>query len=203
MSEHLNADDLSLEKVMSFFSNVEYKTILVDIIVNKQIALRLIDWFVTNYAKQYGTQYEMIGKEREHSPLTKMCFNVHNSYKKILNENKKHHFDPCCRKPASSPYIKMPVNKDEAFDTTIGQLLYFKWLIEYKVLNYIREHFAEIKADLDLRGNSSSSRKKRMASELGNTNKTLKKRKELSVAVYSGIVKEYIISDPIDEIDFS
>ena len=42
--------------------------------------------------------------------------------------------------------------------TTIGQLNFFKWVIENKVIEYIEEHYDAIEADMNNRNSTSKER---------------------------------------------
>lgn len=101
----------------------------------KATSLRIIDWFVTNYAKKH--------------PITLktddgMHFNVYINYRSQLKAYSKHQFDPFRRRFRINYYY----DKDKFVETTIGQLNFFKWLIEYNVLAYIQAHHEEIESDM-------------------------------------------------------
>jgi hypothetical protein len=94
-------------------------------------------------------------------------------------------------------------------ETTIGQLNFFKWAIENKIIDYIENHYNAILADMNLR-NSTSKRKQNVRAENDNTiatlendgvstgtgggdnSKTRKKREELSVSACKCIKKETV-----------
>jgi hypothetical protein len=199
---------------MQFYESPENMENLVDIVGGKsQISLRIVDWFVTNYAKKYYTNYVIpmkTGIVRDTVEPTK--FKVYDKYKLQLKAYSKRRFDPFCRwDRISIPY------KDETFlETTLGQLNFFKWAIEHKVLEYIGANYAEIELDMNSRNNGSkrsrksgntassvdsgetdndgSSSKNSTASStasIGTTDgKTRKKRQELSVSACKCIMKE-------------
>ena len=70
-------------------------------------------------------------------------------------------------------------------ETTIGQLNFFKWLLENNILAYIKENISDINNDM-LKRNSTSKNK------LKTNKKTRKKREELSVFASKSIKKEKI-----------
>jgi hypothetical protein len=72
-------------------------------------------------------------------------------------------------------------------ETTIGQLNFFKWTIENKIVEYIEENHEAIESDMNAR-NSTSRRK----SENSTDGKTRKKREELSVSACKCIKKEVV-----------
>jgi hypothetical protein len=126
-----------------------------------KISLRIVDWFVTNYAKKYYTVYEVnipvkVGKNTEY-----ICerFKVYNEYKLKLKAYQKVRFDPFCRWVR----ITIPYDEEKCMETTIGQLNFFKWAIEHNILEYIENNYSTIEADMNTR-NSTSKRKRSVKS---------------------------------------
>ena len=72
-------------------------------------------------------------------------------------------------------------------ETTIGQLNFFKWAIENKVIQYIENNYITIENDM----NSRNSTSKKLGFNVDNT-KTRKKREELSVSAVKCIKKEKV-----------
>jgi hypothetical protein len=87
------------------------------------LSLRIIDWFVTKFCRKNFTHYHLEGKD----------FIVYRSYKSQLKAYSKQYFDPNCRRER----IMFKVLNSEPFTTTIGQLNFFRWALECKVLDYI------------------------------------------------------------------
>lgn len=107
----------------------------------KRIPIRIINWFVTNYAKKYNSHYviKWPGNRRQ-------TFYVHSSYKSQLDAYSKEMFDAFRRGKrvvVESDHPDYPV-----FTTTIAQLSFFRWAIENKVLDYVKKHLKEIENDL-------------------------------------------------------
>jgi hypothetical protein len=75
-------------------------------------------------------------------------------------------------------------------ETTIGQLNFFKWAIENKIVDYIKDNYDAIENDMNAR-NSTSKNKKSLDSQDDNS-KTRKKREELSVSACKCIKKETV-----------
>lgn len=159
---------------------------------DSKISLRIIDWFTTNYAKKNFTIYLLNGER----------FKVYDDYKLKLKAYSKKRFDPFCRYDK----ISIPYREGKFIETTIGQLNFFKWSIENKIVDYIEEHYDVIERDMNTR-NSASKRKEMMnkaileqqtSCENQNQNqsniacKTRKKREELSVSATKSIKKEKI-----------
>jgi hypothetical protein len=148
---------------------------------DSKISLRIIDWFTTNYAKKNFTLYMLDGKR----------FKVYDDYKLKLKAYSKKRFDPFCRYQK----ISIPYKDDKFIETTIGQLNFFKWSIENKIVDYIEENYDVIERDMNNR-NSASKRKELLNSEENTqqpiANKTRKKREELSISASKSIKKETI-----------
>jgi hypothetical protein len=119
-----------LERFYSVPGNLEK----VESILNgtSNLSLRLIDWFVTNYAKKYDVAF--VAKER--------YVIVYLSYKSHLKAYSKKMFDPFCR----CKRIKF-----KGLDTTVGQLNFFEWIITDEIINYLETHRETVHADMESR----------------------------------------------------
>jgi len=126
-----------------FYSKPENIDKLIPIVTGKsRISLRLIDWFVTNFAKAHGTMYAIDyvinGEQKQRQ------FMVHTNYKAQLKAFSKRLLDPFCR----GPNIEFVYAENKSLMTTVGQLTFFRWCISSKILEYISEHFDEIEEDM-------------------------------------------------------
>jgi hypothetical protein len=93
-------------------------------------------------------------------------------------------FDPFCRWER----ISIPYKNGQFIETTIGQLNFFKWTLENKVIDYIIENYETIENDMNCR--NSTSKKKDIGDNVNS--KTRKKREELSVSATKSIKKEIV-----------
>ena len=107
-------------------------------------------------------------------------FKVYVDYKLKLKAYSKRRFDPFCRWER----ISIPYKEGTSIETTIGQLNFFKWALENKVVDYIENNYENIEKDMNNR-NSTSKRKETAC-------KTRKKREELSVYASKSIKKEMV-----------
>ena len=144
-----------------------------------KISLRIVDWFATNYAKKYYTLYTI---EQTHDNITRR-FKVYDDYKLKLKAYSKKRFDPFCRWDR----ISIPYTNGKFIETTIGQLNFFKWALENKVVDYIEYNYDTIEKDMNSR-NSTSKRKDGII----DNSKTRKKREELSISATKSIKKEKV-----------
>ncbi len=181
-------NELLLANLMDFYTEEKLQKLINVVNGNSRISLRIIDWFVTNYAKKNFTVYSIPAKTRCSTVINgeenMERFKVFNNYKLELKAYNKSRFDPFCRRDR----ITIPVSGTTGMVTTIGQLNFFKWAIENHVLEYIDENFDVIEADMNSR-NSISKKKTQPASRKVSTRK---KREELSVSACKSIKKEVV-----------
>ena len=167
-------NSLLLNNLLQFYKKDNYLELMLSIINGvSPISLRIVDWFATNYSKQYYITYSTEHDKR---------FKVYNDYKLKLRAYSKKRFDPFCRWDR----ISIPYKNNQYIQTTIGQLNFFKWALENNVIDYIKNHYREIEQDMNNR-NSTSKRK-----NFTNTNKTRKKREELSISASKTVHREEV-----------
>ena len=167
-------NSLLLNNLLEFYKKDNNLDIMLSIINGEsQISLRIVDWFATNYSKQYYVVYSTLNDPR---------FKVYNDYKLKLRAYSKKRFDPFCRWER----ITIPYKNNSCIQTTIGQLNFFKWALENNVIDYIKNNYNEIELDMNNR-NSTSKRRK-----LTNSNKTRKKREELSISASKTVHREEV-----------
>lgn len=143
---------LLLESLLEYYSSNVH--ILTGIVTQKNIlSLRILDWLVTNYAKKHNIVYTLDNNSR------KCNFNIYLDYKNQLKAYSKKYFDPFCRRERiiiNTKYLtwkildnncKKTTDENELI-TTVGQLNFFKWFIENKVLNYAIENIEQIDKDM-------------------------------------------------------
>ena len=176
-------NDLLLNSLVEFYKDEQYvETIMKIINGESRISLRIVDWFVTNYAKKFYTIYEITIYRGD--TVSTQRFKVFNDYKLKLKAYSKRRFDPFCRWER----ITIPFG-EKHMETTIGQLNFFKWAIENKVIQYIENNYITIENDMNSR--NSTSKKRELIENVDNT-KTRKKREELSVSASKSIKKEQV-----------
>jgi hypothetical protein len=183
-SSYITQNDLLLKNLMIFYNTGENDNLdkMLRIITGEsKISLRIVDWFATNYAKKYYTLY-VIDQTVENVARR---FKVYDDYKLKLKAYSKKRFDPFCRWDR----ISIPYKDGNCIETTIGQLNFFKWALENKVVDYIEQNYDTIEKDMNNR-NSTSKRKELLL--VGDNSKTRKKREELSVSATKSIKKEKV-----------
>jgi hypothetical protein len=131
--------ELLMLSLSRFYSKKEHIQRLRDVVDGScQVSLRLIDWFVTNYAKKYNT---VIVRDSTNSTPH---FNVYLSYRSHLKAYSKQMFDPFRRRDRMHFYYE----PDKYVETTLGQLNFFRWVIQNSILEHISENATEIEHDM-------------------------------------------------------
>jgi hypothetical protein len=185
-SSYITQNDLLLKNLLVFYNtedNDNLDNMLRIITGESKISLRIVDWFATNYAKKHYTLYTI----DQTSDNMVRRFKVYDDYKLKLKAYSKRRFDPFCRWDR----ISIPYKDDKCIETTIGQLNFFKWALENKVVEYISNNYDTIEKDMNNR-NSTSKRKEQITLCETNNSKTRKKREELSVSATKSIKKEKV-----------
>jgi hypothetical protein len=123
-----------------------------DIINQKTpLSLRLLDWLVTNYSKKYNITYPL-----KYNYET-IYFNVYIDYKNQLKAYSKKFFDPFCRQKRLvidintlkwRTYTSEEDIAQKDIITTVGQLNFFRWFIENKIMDYALSNVELIDRDM-------------------------------------------------------
>lgn len=128
--------ELIVAWLQEFFTNPGQLEGILPILQGKSdISLRLIDWFVTNYAKKNNISYI----------LNQRQFLVYFHYKRELKAYSKRLFDPFCRRER----ISFQARGHEPFVTTVGQLNFFRWALEKDILTFIKANLEAIEKDMN------------------------------------------------------
>ena len=176
-------NELLLQSLMEFYKYKENMNKMIHIINGESnISLRIVDWFVTNFAKKNYTVYEINNEVR---------FKVYNDYKLKLKAYAKRRFDPFCRWDR----ISIPYNEEQYMETTLGQLNFFKWAIENRIIEYIENNYKIIENDMNSRNSTSKNKHYEnlyTGSSINENGKTRKKREELSISACKCIKKEKV-----------
>jgi hypothetical protein len=128
--------ELIVSTLQDFFADPGRLDTVLPILQGKSgVSLRLIDWFVTNYAKKHNISYI----------LNQRQFLVYFHYKRELKAYSKRLFDPFCRRER----IMFQARGYEPFVTTVGQLNFFRWALEKDILTYITENLEAVEKDMN------------------------------------------------------
>lgn len=137
-TESLDLDtkmSLLMRSLTEFYKRGDYIQQVKNIVEQKSVvSLRILDWFITNYAKKYRILIPTKGR----------TIDVYQHYKLQLKSFSKRQFDPFCRKNKIVFYY----TDTEHIETSCGQLCFFRWCFENDILSYVRDHLNEIEQDM-------------------------------------------------------
>lgn len=124
------------DELKSFYSNNNYiEEIIYQLNTEKHdLSLRLINWVVTNYVRIRGVRYR----------VNDIMIDIHASYQSQLDHWKKNLFDPFRR----NRRIMWPLADGNYMVTTLSQLNFFRWAIQYHILNFIKTHKTDMEAEM-------------------------------------------------------
>lgn len=155
------------------------------------ISLRILDWFATKYSNK---KQILLHHETDDSIIN--FFDVHISYKAQLKSYKKTYFDPFKRNPSKRKeafsYIFKKNNQE--VKTTIGQLNFLRWIIEYNILDYIEENFDDIIKEMNMSNkNDKKKQKEKMLDKSSKQDTVCKQTSQFNLSMYkkeeNGVVK--------------
>jgi hypothetical protein len=147
----VKVNDILLNSLKRYYNKESNFEILNNILSNeKNISLRLIDWFVTNYSKKNNIIYLIYRDKQDRQTLDETDtidkqFNVYDSYKSQLKAYSKKQCDPFCRRERINLTIQ-----NITITTTLGQLNFFKWIIMNNIMDYIHNNMDTIEQDMVL-----------------------------------------------------
>lgn len=121
------------------------------------ISLRLIDWFITHYARAKNVIYwNLDGRIFEDTAAIAAApqaaqnrirkVHLYFEYRAQLKAYSKLFFDPFRRHDRITFVLESQPLK--VIETTIGQLNFFRWMFQTGAIEYIRRHLGEIEKDM-------------------------------------------------------
>lgn len=122
------------------------------------ISLRVLDWFITRYSKK-GVCFPLPDGD---------IFDVHISYRAQLKSYKKIFFDPFRRHKKF--YYKIVLDSNTyIIKTTVGQLIFFKWAFENKIIEYVEKELDTIIKAMIISNKEDKQRKMRTETQSNNS----------------------------------
>lgn len=159
-----------MNKILLFYDNKDNIEQFTSIVKGEsQLSLRVIDFFVTNYAREKEVIYQL--------PDVKN-FMVYYSYKSQLKAYSKKQFDPFCRRERIILFTE-----NEEIRTTVGQLNFFRWAIKNNILEYICENYENIEDEMNQFSKKSKSKKRLRSPKKSKGKKPNGKPKEKTLVV--------------------
>jgi hypothetical protein len=163
---------LLMKSLTEFYKQSNYIIQIKSIIdQNNVISLRILDWFITNYAKKNRTIIENDNGK---------TIDVYQNYKLQLKSFSKKQFDPFCRKNKIIFYYN---DNDDYIETSCGQLCFFRWCFENGILKFVKDNLSTIEQDM----------KTSLKSKKDNKDESLKKRQPLSISASRSISRQSVV----------
>jgi hypothetical protein len=141
---------LLLSSLTTYYEkHAKYRKMLHDIVESRSpLSLRVIDWFVTHYARSHqvlywiddrkGVMYETYPANGAHVRK----FHLYLEYRAALKSYTKLFMDPFRRHERITFVLERePLT---SIETTVGQLNFFRFAISNHVIEYIQNHLEEI-----------------------------------------------------------
>jgi len=162
LNNNIQKQEELMPELIKFYKKESNKKILLSIINQETtLSLRLLDWLVTNYAKKYNIRYNLDNINEPLTTVSSKYFHLWLDYKNQLKAVSKKIFDPFCRRQRIFFNIKtdevISIENDhvgifneekDGIVTTVGQLNFFRWAINNKVIDYAFEHITKIETDM-------------------------------------------------------
>lgn len=132
----MDSRNLLLMSLAKFYRGPNTMSQIIAIINSKsRVSLRLLDWHITNFSKKHSTVVQsQDGKN----------INIYISYRSQLKAYSKSKFDPFRRRSRIIFYYE----RDAFIETTVGQLNFFRWILQNNILKFLLENFEEIEQDM-------------------------------------------------------
>jgi len=166
-----------MDKISEYFQEKEAINLFLSIVNSEsKLSLRVIDFFVTNYARKNEVIYEIINDKKRREK-----FMVHYSYKAQLKAYSKRQFDPFCRRERINFTIDGLDNDPVEVRTTVGQLNFFRWAIKNGVLDYIDKNLEAIESEMN-QSHRKGKKKKVNTTKGGKKVKVVRKKDKLAKA---------------------
>jgi len=185
----------STNGLINFYHDATNKRILTTVCNQETpISLRLLDWLVTNYSKNYDVHYDLYekngrGEESEYYIPSNKNFNLWKDYKNQLKSFSKRLLDPFCSRQRiffnlnNYEIIALNENNFDTYEndksgiiTTVGQLNFFRWAITNRVIDYAFENLEKIESDMLISADNKTRNKngKRQLSKINSSAKSQK-----------------------------
>ena len=146
----MSRSETLLNSLKNYLTPEKMEKILPILTGESVISIRVIEWFVTNYCKKKNIAF--IIKDKNNKDI---YFNVYLNYKGQLKSYNKDLFDPFCR---GEELIDFHIKDNTYIVTNIPQLNFFKWALEYDIVDYIVKNLEDIYKDMT--ENNSKAKKK-------------------------------------------
>ena len=155
MADKQNCQELLLCSINDFYQkNLKFKNTFKNIISgDHKLSLRLIDWLVTHYSRNNNIFYWLSASfddiyynlpDNIDNNITYKKINLYHDYRAQLKSYSKLNFDTFRRHQRITFYI----DDKNTIETTVGQLNFFRWIFNYKIIYYALNNYDKIYNDM-------------------------------------------------------
>lgn len=130
-------------------------------------SLRLVNWFLTNYSKQYSTNYRL----NQNGSVEKVY--IYDEYDSALSANSKDKFDVFCRGKDKGKVFDLEYEEGKKISTSIAQLNLFRWGIRRGIFDYVENNQDAIYDDMIKRSNAKKEVRKGKRKQLSDSTKKI------------------------------
>ncbi len=132
MKNITSISEILLKSLIIYYKKNDRINIILPILLGKsKLSISFFNHFITQYAKKNNIIISSFNSLKQDSKI----FNIYDDYKLQLKSYKKILFDCFSRNKRIKFYIDD--NDEKYLITTIGQLNFFKWIIDNNILDYI------------------------------------------------------------------
>ena len=137
MSSEHSAENILEESLRSYFQmHRDQFALMHEICEGKaSVSLRMLDWLCTNFSKSHSNTLPIESSAE-----------LYHLYKNCLRGFGKRYFDPFCRRGRKLIQID-----DHELSTNIGQMNFFKWAFQNRVVDFAVEHKKRIETHMNER----------------------------------------------------
>jgi hypothetical protein len=137
LADHPTGVELLSASLAEYYTDASHLTEVQRIIEHKdqQVTQRLLEHLVFDYAQHNPCDYVWRGQQ----------LNIKRAVDNLLRTVQRKQFDPF-RRRGTELVVGQP-----GLRSTVAQLLFFKWIQQTGVLNYAREHAAQIRESMRLK----------------------------------------------------
>lgn len=130
---------LVLNSLQCLQTDERFETMIVPIIERSStISLRTLEHFVLSYAKRFRVSF----RQSDQSVIF-----YYPDYKANLTSFPKKLFDPFGRTEEDDKIMFSYGSEGKLVCTTVGQLNFFKWALQFRLIEYVQAHLSEIEHD--------------------------------------------------------
>lgn len=182
-----------LRRIAPYFDDTHLRSELVRWVRGEHMSKRLVDWCLTNYCKTHRPAYSTEVIDFETGRRTRQHVSLYTHYNARMRHYKRPLFDAFRRRTR----LHFVADDGIAEETTVAQLNFMVWAVQYNVIGFCHAHIDAIEADM--KATHKAHRKRRRECSSGSKRQELKKKPRTRIYVYPYDKLHDIPADADDE----